>query len=49
MIFAGVDPFLAQTIRVAEPWTRQTRMAGIGLLLILSVGVWAIIRVRLRR
>ena len=45
MVWTVAD-VLAQSIRVAEPWTRETRMGAIGLILIAGVGAWALIRVR---
>ena len=50
MTFQGVAsvPLLAQTIRVAEPWTTQSRVAAVGLVLILGFAIWAAVRVRRR-
>lgn len=36
---------LQQTIRVAEPWTTLSTAVGVGLLLIVIVVAWVIIRV----
>ena len=37
---------VGQAIRVAEPWTTQTRLGAVGLLLLLGTAIWVLIRVR---
>ena len=38
-----------EAIRTAEPWTMSSELAGIGLLILVGVGLYRVLRARSRR